>query len=137
MSDAGAGETEMSDRSTAMFDRRVESAADARSWLSQFLAQREVDRQTSDEARLLVSELVTNALRYGDDATVLRAAVTDSQVQLAVTDSGDDEPRLLPRDPERIGGLGLVVVDQIAADWGVAPFPGGKTVWAILTRRPP
>jgi hypothetical protein len=40
---------------------------------------------------------------------------------------------VLPLDPTRIGGLGLVVVDRIASDWGVAPFPGGKTVWAALS----
>jgi hypothetical protein len=44
---------------------------------------------------------------------------------------------LLPPDPARIGGLGLVVVDGVSAEWGVAPFPGGKTVWALLARPGP
>ena len=39
-----------------------------------------------------------------------------------------------PVDPERIGGLGLRIVDQLAIAWGVAPFPGGKTVWATVPR---
>ena len=86
------------------------------------------------DASLVVSELVTNALRHGDGPTVLRASLAAAEVQVAVTDSGDGEPRLLPPDPERIGGLGLVVVSQVAAAWGVAPFPGGKTVWAVLAR---
>jgi anti-sigma regulatory factor (Ser/Thr protein kinase) len=137
VSDARASEVNMTDRSMAVFDRRVESAADARSWLTDFLVDRDIDGQTGEDAALLVSELVTNALRHGDGAAVLRVVVTESEVQLSVTDSGDAEPRLLPRDPDRIGGLGLVVVDRIAADWGVASFPGGKTVWAVLNRRRP
>ena len=44
---------------------------------------------------------------------------------------------MLPPDPDRIGGLGLVVVSRVAAEWGVAPFPGGKTVWALLARPRP
>ena len=49
-----------------------------------------------------------------------------------MTDSGDELPAMQPADPIRIGGLGLRIVDQLAADWGVAPFPGGKTVWATV-----
>jgi hypothetical protein len=54
-------------------------------------------------------------------------------VHLSVTDSGDDLPEVLPLNPSRIGGLGLIVVERIATDWGVSPFPGGKTVWAALS----
>ena len=121
----------------AVFDRRVESAADARTWLASFLHERDVDEPTTMDAALIVSELVTNALRHGEGPTVLRIALSTTELQLSVTDSGDGEPRMLPPDPDRIGGLGLVVVDRIAADWGVAPFPGGNTVWAVLARSRP
>jgi anti-sigma regulatory factor (Ser/Thr protein kinase) len=135
MNDAGANDLGPTDRSMAVFDRAVENVAEARSWLAGFLAERDVDEPAAADAALVVSELVTNALRHGKGATVLRAVATDTELQLSVTDSGDDEPRILPLDPNRIGGLGLLIVDRIAADWGVASFPGGKTVWAILTRR--
>jgi anti-sigma regulatory factor (Ser/Thr protein kinase) len=125
------------DRSMAVFDRRVESAADARGWLTSFLHERDVDEPTMMDATLIVSELVTNALRHGEGSTVLRATLSPTEVQLSVTDSGDGEPRMLPPDPDRIGGLGLIVVDRIAAEWGVAPFPNGKTVWALLARPQP
>ena len=32
----------------------------------------------------------------------------------------------------RIGGVGLRIVEEVAASWGVAPFPGGKTVWVVI-----
>ena len=68
-----------------------------------------------------------------DGELVLRASISDSTVHVSVTDSGDALPEMLPVDPSRIGGLGLIVVEQIASDWGVSPFPGGKTVWAALS----
>jgi len=55
---------------------------------------------------------------------------------MSVTDAGDELPGVLAPSPGRIGGLGLQVVGSVADDWGVASFPGGKTVWATLHRRP-
>ena len=119
--------------SMVVYDRQAASAAEARSWTDAFLAERAIDGRVRDDALLVVSELVTNALMHGEGAIVLRASATASAVRLSVTDSGVDLPELLPLDPKRIGGLGLIVVDRIAAEWGVAPFPGGKTVWAALS----
>jgi anti-sigma regulatory factor (Ser/Thr protein kinase) len=121
----------------AVFDRRVESAAEARSWLASFLNERDVEDATRGDAALVVSELVTNALRHGEGPTVLRVALTATVVQLSVTDSGDGVPRMLPPEPGRVGGLGLVVVERLTTEWGVASFPGGKTVWALLGRPSP
>ena len=58
------------------------------------------------------------------------------EIRMSVTDAGDELPDILPTFPGRIGGLGLHVVGSVADHWGVAPFPGGKTVWATLHRRP-
>ena len=111
-------------------DRRA--AVDARDWLAEFLAGRVAPALAAD-ASLVVSELTTNALRHGLGEVVVRAAIDgDGSVQLSVSDSGDELPALQPPDPDRIGGLGLRIVDQLCTAWGVAPFPGGKTVWATL-----
>ncbi len=134
MSELGGPDLGTKDRSMAVFDRRVESASEARTWLGSFLNERDVDDATAGDAALVVSELITNALRHGAGPTVLRAALTATVVQLSVTDSGDGEPRMLPPEPGRVGGLGLVVVDRLTTEWGVAPFRGGKTVWALLAR---
>ena len=115
-----------------VFNRHSTSVGEARSWVDTFLVERQVRQRVRDDALLVVSELITNALMHGDGSLVLRASISGTDLQVSVTDSGDNLPEMLPLDPTRIGGLGLVVVDRIATDWGVAPFPGGKTVWAAL-----
>ena len=60
-----------------------------------------------------------------DSATcVVRASVDDhAAVLVSVTDSGTEQPQLLPPDPRRIGGVGLRIVDEVAASWGVLAIP--------------
>ncbi|MGQ0468210.1 MAG: ATP-binding protein [Sporichthyaceae bacterium] len=81
-------------------------------------------------ALLLVSELVTNALRYGvqpmrlvarGDANGLRVEVHDGRV--------GEQPKL--REPARgdLTGRGMVLVNTLAARWGCSEFGGTKQVW--------
>jgi anti-sigma regulatory factor (Ser/Thr protein kinase) len=116
--------------------RQVGAAGQARRAVAELLGE-PVTATVRYDVQLIVSELVTNALRHGEGPTVLRAALTATVVQLSVTDSGDGVPRMLPPEPGRVGGLGLVVVDRLTTEWGVASFPGGKTVWALLARPSP
>ena len=118
--------------SMAVLDRRVGSAAEARSWLGEFLSRSAVAVKVCEDAVLVISELVTNALLHGQGRPVVRAGLAPGWLELSVTDSGPELPELLARDPERVGGIGLVIVDQLSQAWGVASFPGGKTVWATL-----
>jgi anti-sigma regulatory factor (Ser/Thr protein kinase) len=112
--------------------RDMRSVGRARHWLRTFLDS-QVGGGQLDDAVLVVSELVTNALRHGLGDVVLRASVDqDASVRLSVTDSGPEQPRLLPADPHRIGGVGLRIVDDLARSWGVSTFPGGKTTWAVI-----
>ena len=126
--------TDLEDRSMAVFSRDVQSASDARAWLGSFLHRHHVDGRYCEDAILVVSELVTNALLHGAGATVLRVRISPESLLLAVTDSADGLPAVLNREPDTIGGLGLVIVTRLSQDWGVTPFPGGKTVWATLAR---
>jgi anti-sigma regulatory factor (Ser/Thr protein kinase) len=119
------------DHGMALLPRDRHSAVDARDWLRGFLAGR-ISATLTDDALLVLSELTTNALRHGLGEVVVRAALDDGMLQLSVTDAGDELPALQPVDPTRLGGLGLRIVDELSASWGVAPFPGGKTVWATL-----
>jgi len=122
------------DHATVLLPRDRRSAVDARDWLREFLAGRVADTVT-DDALLVLSELATNALRHGLGEVVARAALRrDGTLTLSITDSGDELPALQPVDPTRVGGVGLRIVDELTTAWGVAAFPGGKTVWATLSR---
>jgi anti-sigma regulatory factor (Ser/Thr protein kinase) len=121
--------------SLALFNRRVETAKEARAWLDTFLRRSGLGGRVVEDAVLVVSELVTNALRHGEGEAVVRASLRGDVIQLSVTDSGDDLPAQQPIDFARVGGLGLHVVERVSAEWGVSPFPGGKTVWAVIPQR--
>lgn len=121
------------DRASIAFDRNIENTGEARGWITAFVAEHGGGDALRDDAALVVSELVTNSLRHGAGTVMMRASFVDGRLNIAVTDSGDALPQQLPIDAERIGGLGLHIVERVAEEWGVAPFPGGKTAWAVLT----
>ena len=89
---------------------------------------------------LLVSELVTNAVRHAhleaDDSVDLEVVVYDERVRVEVFDSG---PGFVPGTPapnlEEPSGWGLLIVDRVADRWGVTTGPGTR-VWFELDLRP-
>jgi anti-sigma regulatory factor (Ser/Thr protein kinase) len=118
----------------AVFARSTASVAAARAWMTAFLRAHDVPAAHEQDAALVISELVTNALRHGVGDVVTRGVLTDDhELHIAVTDSGSELPDVLPVDPSRVGGVGLHIVDRLSSRWGVSPFPGGKTVWATLS----
>ena len=64
----------------------------------------------------------------------LELTTSGDHLRIAVTDTGSAlQPRLLPRQPDRPGGMGLRMVDQLAVAWGVERDPAGVTrVWCEL-----
>ena len=104
------------------FDRGPSAASAARNAL--LALDERVDGQVLEDIRLLVSELVTNAVRHanapnGGDVE-LDVTIDHSRVRVEVADPGAGfDPQ--PRDDEmsRPGGWGLYLVDRIADRWGV------------------
>ncbi|MDH6628263.1 PAS domain S-box-containing protein [Streptomyces sp. LBL] len=80
---------------------------------------------------LVVSELVTNAVRYGEDPIVLRL-IRDSALICEVSDGSSTAPHLRRARVFDEGGRGLMLVAQIAERWGTRQTPAGKTIWAEL-----
>ncbi len=78
---------------------------------------------------LVVSELVTNAIRHAGGHGALRLVVGLDNVRIEVD---DHQPRLRPRSTavNSKGGRGLALVAGISARWGVVTRHDGKTVWA-------
>ncbi|MGW3497029.1 SpoIIE family protein phosphatase [Streptomyces sp. NPDC001020] len=84
-----------------------------------------------DTAELLVSELVTNALRYGEGEIRLRLLL-DRTLVCEVWDAGLVQPRRRRARDTDEGGRGLQLVGLLSAAWGSRRTPHGKTVWFEL-----
>lgn len=92
--------------------------------------------ELGETAALLMSELVTNALRHGTPPgreIVVTVRRGEGLLRLEVEDAGDALPRPRTPDPTDECGRGLGLVAALADDWGVAPRQGpGKRVWVTL-----
>ncbi|MEU7022712.1 SpoIIE family protein phosphatase [Streptomyces sp. NPDC046203] len=84
-----------------------------------------------DTVELLVSELVTNALRYGEGEIRLRL-LRDRTLVCEVWDAGLVQPRRRRAKDTDEGGRGLQLVGLLSAGWGSRRTPHGKTVWFEL-----
>ncbi|MFD8412340.1 SpoIIE family protein phosphatase [Streptomyces sp. NPDC059650] len=86
--------------------------------------------EASFVTELLVSELVTNAIRYGQPPIQLRLIHQDSTLICEVSDSSSTAPHMRRARTFDEGGRGLLLVAQLAQRWGTRPAPVGKTIWA-------
>ena len=91
------------------------------------------------DAELLVSELVSNAVRHGRPEITLRVSLDPPLIGVAVHDDGAAVPdtEVVRPEPSAPSGRGLYLVDQVSSDWGVTPSdpPPGKTVWFRIDPR--
>lgn len=100
-------------------------------WFANVLEPAEVDN-----AKLVVSELVTNAVRHGEGRIQLRAELDDDRLLIEVVDEGKGfvyEAQVVPFD--QLSGRGLSIVDTLASRWGI--HAGSNHVWAELERPGP
>ena len=108
----------------------------ARAAITGFSEDRDIDAATRATLRLLVSEVVTNAVIHPDleppGDIHLCARIASGMIRVEVTDEGTGfTPQ--PRDPERSErGYGLFLLDNQAANWGVHQ-QDGNTVWFELS----
>ncbi|BAC68297.1 MULTISPECIES: ATP-binding SpoIIE family protein phosphatase [Streptomyces] len=78
---------------------------------------------------LIVSELVTNAIRYGRPPMDLRL-IRHNALVCEVTDSSSTQPRLRRARTTDEGGRGLFLVAQLGGRWGCRHVQNGKTIWS-------
>lgn len=81
---------------------------------------------------LVVSELVTNALRYASGPIRLRL-IRDRTLICEVSDNGHTSPHLRRAGSDDEGGRGLFLVAQMTQRWGTRHAYSGKTIWAEQT----
>jgi anti-sigma regulatory factor (Ser/Thr protein kinase) len=91
-------------------------------------------RISAEDALVIVSELVANAVQHGAEPIALRLSWDGRALHIEVS---DDDPRIdrvtpSPHSAYSGHGRGLVLTDRLAASWGVHEGPSGmgKTVWA-------
>ncbi|MFD5813537.1 SpoIIE family protein phosphatase [Streptomyces sp. NPDC127038] len=84
-------------------------------------------------AELVVSELVTNAIRYGEPPIRLRLIHDAETLICEVSDSSHTAPHLRRAKTFDEGGRGLLLVAQLTQRWGSRHTPEGKTIWAELS----
>jgi anti-sigma regulatory factor (Ser/Thr protein kinase) len=104
--------------------------AEARAFVSAWADGQLADQQR-DNLLLLVSELVTNVVRWAHTDARLFIVLRGRSVHVEVTDWSMLQPRTCPT-PGPDGGYGLRLVDALANQWGTRQFDGGKTVWFEL-----
>lgn len=87
---------------------------------------------TADDARLLLSEILTNAVQHAQGPLGLHLCRTATELTVEVSDHSPHlpQPRLAAEDDE--SGRGLILVRALADTWGVRPTDEGKTTWFTL-----
>jgi len=87
-----------------------------------------------DDAVLLVSELVTNAVVHAGTQIELHIDLGPGSARVEVIDYRPGALPALLREPDddREAGRGMILLDAIAKEWGTRHFAGGKAVWFML-----
>ncbi|XUL91674.1 SpoIIE family protein phosphatase [Streptomyces galilaeus] len=110
---------------------RAPAVAEGRSFVLKTLTAWDCTHRAHD-ARLLVSEVLTNAVQHAEGPLVLHLRRTGTDLAVEISDRSPHlpQPRLAAEDEE--SGRGLILVDTLADNWGVRPTDQGKTTWFTL-----
>ncbi|MET9730510.1 ATP-binding protein [Streptomyces sp. NPDC006458] len=123
-------------RYRAVWDTSHVSIADARKAVRTLLtrAGHRPDHRPGQDAQLVVSELVTNAVRHapGPYELLLEIPPDADQLRITVRDSSPDPPRRQAPDAQRVGGHGLLLVDLLCKQVHTVALNVGKQVVALL-----
>ncbi|CAL9368409.1 hypothetical protein SUDANB120_00811 [Streptomyces sp. enrichment culture] len=87
-------------------------------------------RELTDEIELAADELMTNALVHTDGGGHVGLRMTaEGRIRIEVEDSSSALPHRRQAGDWSVSGRGLLLVEELAQDWGVEPRGGGKCVW--------
>ncbi|MFG2310584.1 SpoIIE family protein phosphatase [Streptomyces sp. NPDC048566] len=87
-----------------------------------------VSEETASATELIVSELVTNAVRHGAPPIRLRL-IKDTTLTCEVSDGGGAAPRIRHARTVDEGGRGLFICQEMSHNWGIRYTAEGKTIW--------
>ncbi|KLL09900.1 MULTISPECIES: ATP-binding protein [Protofrankia] len=109
----------------------------ARRALREQLARTNLSEEAVGTAELLVSELVTNAVKYGKPPVWLLLELRPGLVHASVSDTSVVLPQRQQVDLGSEGGRGLLVLDALAGSWGAVAVDSGKYLWFDLPVQSP
>lgn len=111
---------------------RPVSAAQARSFVRSRLLALSVPEPLLEDAVLLANELVSNALLHARTDIEVRVDSDERRIRVQVHDGNSRLPVIAPVPVDATSGRGLLLVRELASDWGIEASPGGKAVWFEL-----
>lgn len=120
-----------------MFPCAPASVSAARWRLAADLRKAGIAESVVGDASLVVSELLSNAIRHArplpGSTVYVRWALTDGWLEVSVGDGGaNTHPRAEHPSLSSLGGRGLAIVEHLCRNWGVETNGHGTTVWAVL-----
>ncbi len=128
----------VSDRSSAERFASLDLVADAdaprlaREFATRQLAEWVVPEEVGYDVELIVSELVTNALRHGAPPIEMRMRRALDRIFVDVHDSASAPPQMRHAGPADDNGRGLLIVATLAERWGTRLTETGKSVWCLV-----
>jgi PAS domain S-box-containing protein len=111
-----------------------DSVAAARHVVARHLREIGIEGSVLDDAVLVTSELVTNAVLHAAPPYELRVSGDEAELRLEVHDTATYVPRKQRPGPRDEHGRGLQIVASLADRWGTRPTDAGKAVWCVLSR---
>ena len=112
----------------------AESVPTGRAFLSGVLTAWEC-ADTADDARLLLSEILTNAVQHAQGPIGLHLCRTTTEITVEISDRSPHLPQPRTAGEDEESGRGLILVRALADGWGVRPTDEGKTTWFSLKHR--
>jgi anti-sigma regulatory factor (Ser/Thr protein kinase) len=82
-----------------------------------------------EDAILMISELVTNAVRHTRDVLLVLVTIHDDTLRVDVSDDNPTVPVTPDPEHDATSGRGLRIVQALADHWGITPTADGKTIW--------
>ena len=117
---------------TLSFPARLDAVPTSRRWVIAWARGTGCPEPTVRTIALLTTEAVTNAVRHGPAGGTVTVAVSEvrGQWRVAVTDESRQRPIVRDVEPWALGGRGVMLIDRLAAAWGVQERGAtAKTVW--------
>jgi anti-sigma regulatory factor (Ser/Thr protein kinase) len=120
-------------QATYTLERSLDQVPPARAFVRQTLSSWSM-QHLLDDALVVVTELVTNAITHAESDCVLRLSRTPSTLRIEVLDDGTGTPEPQPPTATEEHGRGLHLIAALTAAWGLELIPDdGKMVWAEFT----